>query len=357
MQLLKREEAVLFFVVQERVVRIHMAMRDIISVIIPFYNSEKHLKKCVDSVTSQTYSDLEIILVNDGSYDGSRKIAEKLAKNDGRIRIIDIENSGVSVARNTGLSQSTGSFVMFADSDDMINVNIIQRMMKVMKETKADLVTCQIECTDALVERPISKSILYDIYSKQEYLRLFFKIGTNVQVHYPVAKLYRRELLPEDLYPAGIRIGEDVVGTYKAISQTEKIASLRDVGYYYYDNPDSVTGRFSDKDFDLLAVWDMMVKITEGKEPDHEYALLGRDRINFTLLLRLITRVPADEIRKKYSSLQKRMLKDLRRCEKRLMKAPIVTSRKLMIALLCHMYEPVAAVGDIRLRIRKKLLS
>ena len=334
-----------------------MATRDIISVIIPFYNSEKHLKKCVDSVTSQTYSDLEIILVNDGSYDGSRKIAEKLAKKDGRIRILDIENSGVSVARNTGLSQSTGSFVMFADSDDMLNVNIIQRMMKVMKETKADLVTCQIECTDSLAERPISKSILYDMYSKEEYLRLFFKIGTNVQVHYPVAKLYRREFLPEDLYPAGIRIGEDVVGTYKAISRTEKIAALRDVGYYYYDNPDSVTGSFSDKDFDLLAVWDKMVKITEGKEPDHEYALLGRDRINFTLLLRLITRVPADEIRKKYSSLQKRMLKDLRRCEKRLMKAPIVTSRKLMIALLCHMYEPVAAVGDIRLRIRKKLLS
>ena len=72
-----------------------MATRDIISVIIPFYNSEKHLKKCVDSVTSQTYSDLEIILVNDGSYDGSRKIAEKLAKKDRRIRIIDIENSGV----------------------------------------------------------------------------------------------------------------------------------------------------------------------------------------------------------------------------------------------------------------------
>ena len=334
-----------------------MATRDIISVIIPFYNSEKHLKKCVDSVTLQTYSDLEIILVNDGSYDGSRKIAEKLAKKDRRIRIIDIENSGVSVARNTGLSQSTGSFVMFADSDDMLNVNIIQRMMKVMKETKADMVTCQIDCTDTLTERPISKKIVYDIYSKYEYLRLFFKIGCNAQVHYPVAKLYRRELLPEDLYPAGIRIGEDVVGTYKAISQTEKIASLRDVGYYYYENPDSVTGSFSDKDFDLLDVWDRMVEITKGKDPEHKYALLGRDRINFTLLLRLITRVPADEIRKRFSSREKRLLRDLRRCEKRLLKAPIVTSRKLMIVLLCHMYKPAAAVGDIRLRIRKKLLS
>ena len=333
-----------------------MATRDIISVIIPFYNSEKHLKKCVDSVTSQTYSDLEIILVNDGSTDSSRKIAERLASRDPRIRIIDIENSGVSVARNTGLSQATGSFVMFADSDDMINVNIIQRMMKVMKETKADMVTCQIDCTDTLTERLISKKIVYDIYSKHEYLRLFFKIGCNAQVHYPVAKLYRRELLPEDLYPAGIRIGEDVVGTYKAISQTEKIASLRDVGYYYYENPDSVTGSFSDKDFDLLDVWDRMVEITKGKDPDHKYALLGRDRINFTLLLRLITRVPADEIRKRFSSREKRLLRDLRLCEKRLLKAPIVTSRKLMIVLLCHMYKPAAAVGDLRLRLRRGLL-
>ena len=326
----------------------------LISIIIPFHNSEKHLEKCVNSIISQTYDDLEIILVNDGSEDGSLEIAEKFAKEDERIRIISIPQSGVSVARNTALENASGEYIMFADSDDMMNTKIIKRMMMVMQTTKADIVSCGIERTEILKEGPLNKKIITDTYTKKEYLRLFFKIRSNEWVHYPVAKLYKKELLMMPLYPPGIRVGEDVVGTYRAIIKARKIVALRDVGYYYFINPESATGEFSEKDFDLIEVWDQMVRITKGVKPDHTFALLGRKRINFTLLLRLLTQVPAKEIEAKYGTQQRRLLRDLRRYEDELLHSPVIMSRKIMIFLLCHLYDPVAFGCDIYVRIKKK---
>lgn len=303
---------------------------------------------------SQTYRNLEIILVNDGSDDDSADIVKKLEQKDKRIKIIEIPHSGVSVARNTGLEESSGEYVMFADSDDMMHTHIIKRMMMIMQKTDADMVTCGIERTEILEEQPLEKKVLTDTYSQKEYLRLFFKIGSNEWVHYPVAKLYKKELLDTPLYPPGIRVGEDVVGTYLAIKQAQKIVALRDVGYYYFINPESVTGGFSEKDFDLIEVWDQMVKITKGVKPDHSYALLGRKRINFTLLLRLLTQIPAKEIDKKYKDKQKMLLRDLRRCEMDLLRSPVITSRKIMILLLCHMYDPVAFGCDLFVRMKGK---
>lgn len=321
-----------------------MKNRPQISVIIPFYNSEKHLKRCVNSIMRQTFTDLEIILVCDGSEDGSPDIAKKLAEEDDRIIILDIPHGGVSVARNKGLEIATGDYVMFADSDDAMNIYIMNRMMKVMAKTKADIVTCSIERTDTFKEtEPLSDTISYKTYKKNEYLRLFFKIKSNEWVHYPVAKLYKRELLPLPLYPPGIRVGEDVLGTYLALSKAKNITALRDTGYYYYTNPNSATADFGKKDFDLIRVWDQMVDVTKGIKPDHAYARLGRQRINFTLLLRMLTQMSAKEIRKNYAAEQKRLLRDLRRCEDDLLRSPVVVSRKFMIFLLCHLYDPVAA--------------
>lgn len=333
-----------------------MKNKPLISVIIPFYNSEKHLERCVNSIIKQTYRELEIILVCDGSEDGSLAIAKKLSQEDGRIVVVEIPHGGVSVARNTGLEKANGKYIMFADSDDAMNVYIIKRMMAVMEKTKADIVSCRIERTEEIsTDRPLARTISFDTFTQKEYLRLFFKIKSNEWVHYPVAKLYKKELLPLPLYPPGIRVGEDVLGTYLAVSKTKKIVALSDTGYYYYLNPNSATSEFSEKDFDLIRVWDQMVDATKGIKPDHAYALLGRYRINFTLLLRMLTQVPAKEIRSNYSVQQKKLLRDLRRCEEELLHSPVIVSRKVMILLLCHMYDPVAAMCDIYVRLRKKI--
>ena len=329
-------------------------MQPLISIIIPFYNTEKYLKRCVSSISSQTYRNLEIILVDDGSTDHSSSIAMALAEDDSRIRVIRTPNRGVAAARNLGLKEALGEFVMFADSDDWMDTTIIWDMVALMEQTDAELVTCDIahsmetQTTPEPNENPSSH-----MYSKKDYLRLFFKIDSNEWVHYPVAKLYRNNLLPNPLYPEDIRVGEDVLGTYYAIANTQSIAKIEKIGYYYFNNPESATAHFSEKDFDLLKVWDRMVEITQEKEPEHSYAVINRERINFTLLLRLLTEVPAKERNSSFREQQMLLRNNLKQCEKALLGSPIVRSRKIMIYLLCHFFPLMELGGGIFMLLRK----
>ncbi|MCR5148347.1 MAG: glycosyltransferase [Eubacterium sp.] len=325
-----------------------------VSVIVPYYNTEKYLQRCVDSITSQTYKDLEIILVNDGSTDKSGYIAKSLADSDVRIRNIDVPHGGVSRARNEGIKIASGEYIMFVDSDDWIRDTVIEHLYKTMLKKKADLVTCELLRVDDTYKEEPQKTLKYKEYDRNEYLRIFFKIDNNEWVHYPVAKLYKRELISENLFPDDIRIGEDVIGTYKAIAGAEKIIRLNEVGYYYFKNNESATSHFSEMDFDLIFVWDEMERITEGVEPDHEYASLNRGRINFTLLLRMITRVTRKNIKKNYREQEQKLLKDMKECEKQLLKAPIIKSRKVMIFMLCHFYPVTAFFCNILVHLRER---
>lgn len=324
-----------------------MEKKPLISIIVPYYNPGDQLKRCVSSLAGQSYRNLEILLINDGSDDGSPDAARSLAASDNRIIPVDIPHSGVSVARNTGLLKASGDLIMFVDSDDWMNTDIVECMLKTMQETEADIVTCELERTDEYRVLPLSGINEYEVYTQEEYLRLFFKIKGNLWVHFPVGKLCRRDLIPSSPYPESIRVGEDVVGTYLIISNAVKIVRLKEIGYYYYTNPMGVTTQFTEKDFDLIKVWDQMVEMTEGKEPDHSYAVINRNRINFTLLFRMITEVPAREIREKYSAESNKLLADLRNCQNELMRSPIVFSRKILIFILCHFYRPAAFFGNL----------
>ena len=342
---------------------LRMKTRPLVSVVIPFYNTGKYLRRCVKSIAGQTYRDLEILLVDDGSEDRSAEDADALARKDSRIRVIRIAHGGVSAARNEGLKESSGTCVLFVDSDDWMDGSIVEQMVEQMDKTDADLVSCDIVFSDgreagsrkkaAAAEKTDAEEStgpLIEIYSREEYMRFFFKIGSNENVHFPVAKLYKRELLPQAMYPEGIRVGEDVLGTYRALAGVKRIAWIRKSGYFYFKNPESVTTLFSPKDFDLLRVWDQVVENTQGHEPDHTYAKINRDRINFTLLFRMITEVPSDERKRNYSTQTDKLRKDLRRCEKELLQSPIIGSRKVMIVLLNRCYPLMSAAGNMYVR-------
>ncbi|MBR3242423.1 MAG: glycosyltransferase [Parasporobacterium sp.] len=323
----------------------------LISVIIPYFNTEKYLVRCVDSITAQTWRNLEIILVNDGSDDRSPSIARELASEDSRIVIMDVPHGGVSIARNAGLERASGKYVLFVDSDDWMAPRIIGHMARLMEKLDADLVTCEIERSEEISEFPSAKQAKYSVCTRDAFMRIFFKISSNEWVHFPVAKLYKRELLPKPLYPEHIRVGEDVLGTYLAVAETRKIVRLKEVGYYYFINPRSATSQFDERDFDLIRVWDKVVEATRGKEPDHSYARLNRDRINFTLLLRMLTELPARERKARFGKIEKQLRSDLKKCEKNLLHSPIVFSRKVLIFLLCHCYPVVELGGSILYKI------
>ena len=113
-----------------------------ISVIVPVYNVEEYLEECLESIKNQTYTNIEVILVNDGSTDGSREICERFCQKDSRFKLINQENQGQSVARNRGVKESAGEFIMFVDSDDVIKKNVLEVLLPYMK-TEVDIVECR----------------------------------------------------------------------------------------------------------------------------------------------------------------------------------------------------------------------
>jgi glycosyltransferase involved in cell wall biosynthesis len=149
-----------------------MEQKDLISVIVPTYNAENYIERCINSLTIQSYSNMEIIAVNDGSTDSTRILLEQLAQRDERIRLIHKENGGVSSARNVGLDKAKGEYITFVDSDDWVEIDYLQHMYDMIKRTNADIA--------AVNFRPIYSGLVYGHkYSpiqKEEYITDFFEI-------------------------------------------------------------------------------------------------------------------------------------------------------------------------------------
>ena len=323
----------------------------IISVIVPIYNMKEYLARCVDSILGQTFSDMQILLVDDGSTDGSALLCDKIADSDARITALHMEHSGPGAARNLGIREAVGDYEMFVDSDDWIEPDMLETMRNVMIREKADLVTCDLTRTSQ--EKPDfsgksrSGRLKTESYTQEEYMRVFFRIGSNEWVHYPVAKLYKREFLDADLYPEDIFIGEDVVSTFRVLMKTRKIVHICKVFYYYYQNPNSATARFSDRDFDLLSVWNTVLEMCRKEGKYYSYAKLNRERLNYTLLMRMALNMPYDQILQKREKDYKKLYSELRRNEKMLLGAPIPLSRKATIALMCRNYRLICAGGAV----------
>ena len=177
-----------------------------ISVIVPVYNVEKYLEECLDSIQNQTYSDIEVILVNDGSTDKSKEICGKYCKQDNRFQLLNQENQGLSAARNNGVAASTGEFIAFVDSDDIILPNYLETLMYYMRED-VDIVESQFTISKEkfLAESYKELTILFEGNS-QEAVRIFPKHVLNVNA---VIKLYRRSIVEAVPYIDGV-IFEDV---------------------------------------------------------------------------------------------------------------------------------------------------
>ena len=208
-------------------------MNELISVIIPVYNTEKYLEQCLDSVAAQTYSNLEIILVDDGSTDGSGKICDLFAARDERVKVIHKENGGVSEARNAGIGISTGRYISFIDSDDFMYPDLIRKLYERITETSADLCICgrDLRDTDGNVvwvdrvddiEGPVSA---YDVLTK----RLFIETGYWCVVW---NKLYDRKLFDGIVFKEHGG-AEDFYALCEIYRKDPKISTVKDLLYYY----------------------------------------------------------------------------------------------------------------------------
>lgn len=224
----------------------------LISIIVPIYNVEKYLNKCIDSIINQTYKNIEIILINDGSEDNSGKICDKYAKEDSRIKVIHKKNGGLSDARNVGIDASQGDYIAFIDSDDWVDLYMIERLYNLIIQHKADIV--QGDYIEVYDEDNILKNITKEeinFYNSNQMLEYLYgeKYVKTVVVW---NKLYKKELFDQIRFPKG-RLHEDEFTTYKVIHRANTIIDSNLPVYYYRQRESSIMNSdFNIKRFDIL---------------------------------------------------------------------------------------------------------
>jgi glycosyltransferase involved in cell wall biosynthesis len=225
-------------------------MDELISIVIPIYNVEKYLKNCVDSVCNQTYRNLEIILVDDGSPDHCPEICEDYARNDSRVRVIHKQNGGLSDARNYGIEVAKGKYITCIDSDDYVSEDFIEYLYKLLKDANADISVCGFIKTKNLNENRIFTSEDTIEMSSNQAIQemLYAKIFTTSAW----GKLYRTDLFYDVTYPLG-KYSEDMYTTFKLLNKANKVVYGNQVCYYYLHRPNSIlTSDFSSKHLDVF---------------------------------------------------------------------------------------------------------
>ena len=222
-----------------------------ISIILPVYNDSSYLSEALNSVINQTYNNLEIIIVDDGSVDGSAQICDEYEKIDKRICVIHQNNKGLSAARNVGLSHMTGDYVVFLDSDDKFHIEYCQKMLEVITQNEADIVICkaktvantstgELQWDNSGVPYP---PLLQGVYSREESLRNLTKGLIN---HSVWNKIYRSSLWQDIRFPIG-HVYEDVDVTFRIINCCKKICVLDEILYLRRQHSGSITDICSQK--------------------------------------------------------------------------------------------------------------
>ena len=229
-----------------------------ISIIVPVYNVEKYLNKCIESILNQTFNKFELILVNDGSTDKCGEICDQYKKHDSRIKVIHKQNGGLSSARNAGLEIACGKYIGFIDSDDWIDFSMYDTLYKLAKEYDADIVQCNF--TKAYDDNDIKIDSYEDVKNKDVRIIDKNKALSNLMGDQEICvqsvvswnKLYKKKLFNNIRFPKG-KIHEDEFTTYKLFDKCEKIVLTNEKLYFYRQTPNSImNSKFNNKRLDFI---------------------------------------------------------------------------------------------------------
>lgn len=288
---------------------------DLITIVIPIYKVEKYLKKCINSVLNQTYQNLEIILVNDGSPDNCPQICEQYAEKDNRIKVLHKENGGLSDARNAGIDIAKGKYITFIDSDDYVTNDYVEYMYKLIKKYNTKMSTCEAQRVNTEKEASITEyTENIEVLTKKElFYKILFAQKSDVSACF---KLYETELFSDIRYPKGV-VYEDTATTYKLIEKCDKIATGNKKCYFYCTRPNSISKikGFNKNELDYIKNTEEMLRYLKNEYPDLKQAINRYDLYaNFRILRLLLFTNPRDkkmekEIFKKIKEKRKEVLK------------------------------------------------
>ncbi|MBQ8429662.1 MAG: glycosyltransferase [Clostridia bacterium] len=241
-------------------------MSEKISVIIPAYNVEKYIEMCIDSLLQQTYNDLEIVVINDGSSDKTKEILDKYSQNHANIRVLHTENRGVSCARNTGLNIANGKYVMFLDADDYLAQNAIEILMQDALNNDADIVS-GLMCAGVSQEPVSITDTNVEIWSNTEALQK--SLEDNPFTYSSCAKLYKRHIVEDVRFVEGRKIHEDSYFVFSTFLKNPKVVAREVYLYNYRVNESSAShAGFSEKYFDILYFAKEKYKTIEAQYPE-----------------------------------------------------------------------------------------
>lgn len=255
-----------------------------ISIIVPVYKVEKYLDRCVKSILAQTFTDFELILVDDGSPDNCPQMCDEWAKKDERIRVIHKENGGLSSARNAGLRVAVGNYIGFVDSDDWITKDMYEHLYSLIIKNKMDISMCCFARNPKKLEEGLcEKGSMY--FDKKKLMEFFFRVNGELSNYAVWNRLYKKELLNDIRFVEG-RINEDVLFSYEVFRKANGMIFSKQRKYLYFQNRQGITnGKLRKKDFDLLKNWDFIVE-NEKENVNYEWAKINRMRATYTLYVK-----------------------------------------------------------------------
>lgn len=306
-----------------------------ISVIVPIYNAKKYLHQCIDSILNQTYSDLEVILVNDGSNDGSKEICDEYLKLDDRIKVIHKPNGGVSSARNAGVAFAKGDYIGFVDSDDCIVEDMYEHLLN-----NATKYQCPIASMGYIFTNRNAKvndlPLEIHTYENKELIHYYLShmFDSSHLEQLLCNKIYKRELFENITFPTN-QIYEDMYTNLLLLDKANKMVVSNKIGYLYFYNSDSITNtHFKEKNMDLIKVCNEIIDFVEEKNDDTltQLAIAIKENNYLSLLIRIA------ESKESFEEYKNGILKELNKNKYILKYHYIPKIQTILISIACISY-------------------
>lgn len=246
-----------------------------VSVIVPVYNSEKFLCRCIDSILNQTYRNIELILVNDGSTDKSGDICNNYADRDPRVHVLHQANKGVSAARNSGIYHASGNYLQFVDSDDFIDCNMTDTLVEAIEKNSASLVICGYKRVDSATGLCIQNNCSpeYGLYNFNEFLNIMDCLYIRFLINSPCNKIYRTQIIKDNsiLYRKDIELGEDLLFNLDILKKSNAFQIIPDCPYNYiqynYGNYGNLTNKRRKNLYEIQKMlFEQTISLYEDKE-------------------------------------------------------------------------------------------
>lgn len=283
----------------------------LISIIIPCYNSEATIEKCLESVVHQDFENIEMVVVNDGSTDTTLKIIEKFREKDSRIIVINQSNSGVSKARNVGIEKASGEYICFVDSDDWVEENYCSVLLDGLIKNNADISIVDVfyedESGNPAFPQDFDSKI--NIYNRQKAVELLLEDKTIKS--YPCAKLFRKEIIKTVSFPEHLEAFEDYFTLFKIVNNADKVVKINLPLYHYIQFPESLSHHLTPKRaFHFFTALMEAFHFLQNQKIEKKFENLILKNIlkkSFMVLKRLIRNTNADEMSAEKETMRKKL--------------------------------------------------